>query len=202
MNVFLKIGLISSSVILGTIARADLVIEPYFGYGMSNVKAHIKSSVAVPGGADTDSSGTELSAGARLGFKFPAAFWIAADPQFGFSGSYKQKEGDKDSSFSRTQVYADLGYDVSPVRMYLGYGLMNELKSGDTKYAGGQIYKAGLDVHMFSDVALNIEYHLNNFKDVTDPSGNKYAMTDFFDKFDEQVFIIGLSFPIGMSTSR
>lgn len=189
----------SCLVMQASVAKAALLIEPYVGYGSSNIDAHVKPVTGLPNGLDTDMSLTEVSIGSRLGILFESGFWVAADPQIGLAGMRKNYDGTQDA-YTRTQVFADVGIDFGMLRLFAGYAPLNENKADGT-ISGGAGIKAGLGIQILSNVNLVAEYHSNTFEKFsgTEASGN---INDNYDKFSETGFMVGVSFPFGQADRR
>lgn len=155
----------------------------------------IKPIQSLPNGASYNDSTSELSAGARLGYKLMPGLWFATDPQLGFGGKTKPSDSRDSENVSHTQVFADIGYDFSIVRTYVGYALMNEAKIGESKYTGGTAYKIGAGFKLMSNLSFNLEYFVTGFKEVTDGSGTKVTASDYYSKLEESGFLVGFGFP-------
>ena len=176
---------------------ASWVFEPYAGYSQGKTEGHFKPVAGLPDGADVGSKFSEISAGLKLGAKASSlGLWIAVDPELGLAGMDKSDSSGNSSPYKRTQVFADLGYDFSIIRAYIGYGLLNEQKDDDTKLSGGTAIKAGVEIGLATNVALLFEYHTNDFKEGSGTNGS-FQVSDSYDSLKQSRFVVGLSLPFG-----
>lgn len=182
---------------LTSTASAGFLVEPYLGYEMETLKGTQK------GGGDLSGKGSAINLGARVGYKFGMGLWLAADPQMTMKSTFKIDDSTGDYKFARTTTWLDVGYDFPMMaRLWAGYALSNEFTitsegggtSSDTKFKGGSSMKVGLGFRLMPTVNLSFEYLMNKYKDV-ESGGATAPMTDFYDKFDDNAIVVGVSFP-------
>lgn len=175
-------------------AKADIFVEPYANYQLATFKVQ-----SVSGTTKGNANGSNL--GARIGGASNMLF-IGADYAKSFGASYKYTSGstgsgDADSS----NLYGVIGADLPLIRLWIGYGLMNELKlkvtGGDLAYSGGTHIKAGIGLNLFPMVSINVEYITDDYKKM------KYLGTESTlpvsggtQKVTSSGFTVGLSVPL------
>jgi hypothetical protein len=145
-------------------AKADLLLEPYLGFGAGTAK---NTPFGVSGSYSDTMAGTTV--GGRVGYAMPL-LWFAADYSLS-NGSFKNSEkpsgaSSVDGDYSGSNLYAVVGVKVPLLQAYAGYGLMNELtlkKGVDEKFSGGTNFKLGAGFTGLPFIALNLELLLNKY---------------------------------------
>lgn len=152
-----------AGLMMGTHAKAGILIEPYLGYGLTSVQTELTTG----GGYKFSMNAPAL--GARLGYQ-ALMFWVAAD-YMTMSGTAKVTETPPnttypDNSMTTTSLGAVAGLRVPMLRAYVGYMFMNnaieKVTNGENKYSGTAV-KGGLSFTGFPIIALNLEYIQSTF---------------------------------------
>ena len=165
----------------GSIAKADLLLEPYLGYEMG--KGDAKS------GNDLETQFTNM--GARIGYSTPLMLWFALDVNLGMSGKLKPDSGSSSAAKRTTYgVVAGLDFPIL-LRGWVGYGFTNEINDTDNsaKYKGTNT-KVGVGFTGLPFVSLNVEYIKDDFKDY-EISGNTTNAN-----LDHSSYMLSVSLPL------
>ena len=178
---------------MSSLAQAGMLIEPYLGYEMGDLKRQEKTEAEF-----TDkSSGTSF--GLRLGYKFLLP-WVALDYTSG-SGKLKTDDpGKVDSDYKKYSLGGTVGVDLPLIRGWVGYGFQNDLQiddpTNDVKFKGTYT-KFGVGLGFIPFVSLNVEYKINNF-DKLDYNGTEYKVDDQFDTLKHDTVMISISAPFNL----
>ena len=147
-----------------SVARADLLLEPYAGLETGSFTADFSTSSSLKYTA----AGAHL--GARVGIAVPLIF-VALDYDYGSLTSTVEKPTGttyEAGSLTRTSLFAEVGLKIPLLRAYLGYGLMNDWTfakatgSDDLKFKGNA-YKAGVGFSGLPFVVVWIDYMVSTF---------------------------------------
>lgn len=145
-------------------AQAGLLLEPYIGYEVGTLEADYTSG---GGTLKYDTSGVTF--GARVGYTFPAMFWVGLD--YSISSGDADVDSDPGNNYQsdtgqRSSLFAVVGIDLPILlRVYAGYGFMNEFKiddSASSTYTGSAV-KVGLGFTSLPFVSLNAEYIMSTY---------------------------------------
>ena len=185
---------------LSSAAQAGLLLEPYIGYETGGGKATYTSDAT----QSYTNKATGSTVGARVGYKLPLMFWLAADYSM-TSGSDKYEFVDSNlnesPNFNRTSLYATVGMDfVILVRGYVGYSLSNENKlkfSAGEVTAKGSAYKVGLGFTGLPFVSINAEYVKYTYTDLSGALGSG-KVSDLYSSFDNSAVMLGVSVPFNL----
>lgn len=185
---------------LSSAAQAGLMLEPYIGYEMGGGKATYTSDAT----QSYTNKATGSTVGARVGYKLPLMFWLAADYSM-TSGSdkyeYVNSALNDSPSYNRTSLYATVGMDfIVLVRGYVGYSLSNENKvkfnTGEAT-AKGSAYKVGVGFTGLPFVSINAEYVKYTYTDLSGSNGSA-KVSDLYSSFDNSAFMLGVSVPFNL----
>ena len=192
-------GLFFSIFLFGFSAHAGLMIEPYLGYQMGQVK-----SKAVGSSTEYTDNSSGATLGARLGYKFLLP-WVALDYST-WNGTAKVDpalSGGRNYDFNRTAMAIVVGADLPiGLRVYGGYGFSDSTivkstsSSPDTKFTGTHT-KAGLGFSLIPFVSLNAEYIMPTYKKVDDGTTNAELST-IYSSFSHNTVLISLSVPFSL----
>jgi len=164
-------------------ARADLLIEPYFGYGSAKQTATITGS-STPGVNGTSSvNGTDLHYGARLGYAYSM---LVAGGEYS-KGTFTVS-GFKTGHY---EIYAFAGVRL-PVLMNFLFGYVVKNDADGTGGDGG--YKATLQFRILPLVNLNLEYIDTKAKGLEPAPAGPSAGMDA--KTDTKGFGVSISLPL------
>ncbi len=141
-------------------AKAGIFVEPYAGYGLGSYDD----------GAGEKGKVSAVSLGARIGGEMNMLF-IGADVSKQMSGKIKaDNAGGTDEKFTGTQLYGVVGANLPILRLWAGYGLLNEIKMdsvlGDVTVDGGSHIKLGVGFKIIPMVSLNVEYLIEKYKKI------------------------------------
>lgn len=179
---------------ISSAAQAGILIEPYLGYEMGNVK----STSATPGSAEETDTANGVGYGLRLGYKFLIP-WVALDYTAG-SGKTKDDAG-VESDATKSALGAVVGANLPLVRFWAGYGFSNTLTfketAGDTKFKGTYT-KVGLGFGFIPFVSLNAEYIINNYNKIELPVYGERDKSEFFSSLKHDAVFISISAPFNL----
>lgn len=188
-----KLTIATLAMFLSTsIARADLMLEPYIGYE-SGQTTTIHSTLG-----DLSAKTGGLQGGLRVGYSFPLLFWTALDYSLVPSGTSRPDLIGSNYNYKRSDLYLAAGVDLPILlRVWAGYGLQNSLteqkSGGDVVHKGGTNYKLGVGLTMLPLVTVYLEMYQHKFADseangVTNYLGGNSAQ--------DGGWTLGASFPI------
>lgn len=133
------------------------MVEPYLGYSTG--------TVTVTSNSDSSSNTKHTLTGVRLGYLSPALFWGALDYVVGVGS--KVSTGSNDFDADRSNLFLDIGANLPLIRVWGGYGILNNLVIKSTgssaTYSGGSMLKLGVGTTILPLVSLNLEYITGNF---------------------------------------
>lgn len=138
------------SVAAPSVARADIMIEPFVGYHAGTVKVN------------SDETISGVGYGARLGYEF-LLLYGALDYEAD-QGTLSTSGGD--ASLNGQNIWLDLGVRLPLVRAWVGYGVQNNFGatiSGVTSTLKGTGYKAGVAFTGIPLICINLEYRMVTF---------------------------------------
>lgn len=137
--------------------------------------------------------------GLKVGYRSP----IGVDVNLGYdysNGKMEISQQDEKNKFTHQTASAQLGiHALGLMKIYLGYGFLNELKIEDSSTVQGfkllgPAYIVGLQFQVFSFLNLGVQYNLNQFNKI---DGAAYGLGDdtakYFTKIDSQDYSINLS---------
>jgi hypothetical protein len=188
--------LLLASLFLGFTAHAGVMLEPYVGYAISDIK--YKSLGATREYADTANN---AAFGARLGYKFMIP-WVAVDYMTGSGTTVADKSlvGNTNKDYTLTSIGGVVGADVPMgLRVWGGYGFSNTLTvkgangAASTKYTGSYT-KGGIGFKFIPKVSVNAEYIINKYTKY-DVGGVKGDVSSLYSTFDQNTIFISVSAP-------
>ena len=142
-RLFAILALVSVS----SVARADLLLEPYVGYFMGNSE--------ISGGYEEDFSG--LSLGGRVGFQ-SFGFMLGGD----FMTGKWEDDGNPSMDVTPTNLGVFVGYNFPILlRVYGIYGFSSKLKHETTNYSNtyeGDSIRLGVGFTGLPFISINLEY--------------------------------------------
>ena len=175
------------------VATAGVFIEPSIGYRSHTLKT-----------ADLVMTTTEIKMsspvyGLKLGYR--SMMGIDVNLAYDYSSGKAEISGAAEKNdFTQSTGSVQLGVSaLGALKIYLGYGLLNELKIAENATVGdmklsGQAYQAGLQFKLFPMVMLGLQYNLNQYKTV---SGRNFIAGEqvdtYFNKIDSQDYSISVS---------
>lgn len=178
---------------ISSFAHAGILIEPYLGYEMGDLKR------AQPLSSEFTDKLSANGMGMRLGYKFLLP-WVALDYTT-FSG--KAKNGDPaltDYDYTKSQLGAVAGVDLPLIRGWVGHGFSNNFTQkdagGDVKYTGTYT-KVGVGFGFIPFVSLNAEYIINTYEKI-DIGGTELQVKNIFDTFDHKTLLFSISAPFNL----
>lgn len=189
----MKKYLLAATLFLSSYAHAGVFAEPFLGYDDSTVSFTTKVS-----GLSASSKNSGFDYGARLGYYFGPAFWVAAEYA---GGSGKNKAGSAEGDYSKTAMSAIFGYKLKEVNLWFGYGVSDKITyKGSTSevYYSGTNMKFGFGREVAKHVAINAELLIPSYKKFGD--GTLEAnIDDAFSKYTVTGIMVSVSFPFGAS---
>lgn len=153
--------LLSITLILFTAvdAKANVFIEPYFGYEAGRAAATTTSGVD----GNANASGTAF--GARLGYAVPL-LWGAFDVVYATETTSGSTGGLTDTSAMRSSFGVVAGLKIPLLRAYAGYGFADTLRlsptSGSQTLTGSSL-KLGASFTGLPFINLNLEYIMTTY---------------------------------------
>ncbi len=172
---------------------ANYFFEPSVGYRSHTLRL---TNLAQ---SETKISMTAPVYGARLGLR--SLMGIDCNLAYEFmAGKAEYYPVVEKNNFSQKTASMQLGINaLSLMKIYLGYGFMNELRieegvlNSDLKLKGAS-YQAGLQFKFLPFVELGLQYNLNQFKNI---EGKNYLASDsveaYYSKVDSQDYSVSLS---------
>ncbi len=157
----MKLLVLALSLLVGfaSTANAGIFVEPYLGYGLGSYKFD------TTGGDKGKITGPVL--GGRIGGEM-AMLFIGGDYSMSLSNKMKSDAGGTDPDVTSSQLFGVIGANLPIIRLWAGYGLMNELKEdtvvGDITYSGGSHIKVGVGLKVIPMLSLNAEYIMSDYK--------------------------------------
>lgn len=173
-------------------SHAGLLLEPYLGYESSTLTLD-------DGSVDSGGKATGVGFGARLGYKSPVMFWVAADYSSLSGATYKGAVSTNDGKLDTTSLYLDVGVDLPILfRLWAGYGLQSKSKfAGDAGTGGDIIYesplKVGVGLTAFPIVSINVEYFTAKVKEIE--TGGSTTQGSAFKTADNKGLVVSVSAP-------
>lgn len=191
---FIRMALVSfAALAVVSTAKADILLEPYLGYGMG--KAKLETTL---GNFEWDNNNVHV--GARLGWQFLVAM-AGLDYSMPMSGKFKgTSTGANDGDYSGSTLWAFAGARLPLIRAYAGYGLMNtaEIKdtTGTTTLSGGTSMKVGGSFTGFPLIAVNVEYIMNDYKKIKSGGTESDIGSGTYTKAGGNVLFVSVSAPL------
>lgn len=184
---------------ISSLAQAGILVEPYLGYQMGDMKYTWDSAVTPYGGTSNTDKLSGTAFGLRLGYKFLLP-WVALD----YTGTTGSMKGDvlPDTDYTGTSLGVTAGVDLPIVHPYAGYGFSNQLtikgtsSSTEFKYKGTYL-KAGVGLGFIPFVDVKLEYQMNTF-DKVDTGSGEVDKSVLFSDFNYNTFMIGVSLPLNL----
>ncbi len=172
---------------------ASTFFEPSIGYRSHNLKL-----------TDLANSATEIKMatpvyGLKVGFR--SLMGIDLNLAYDYSsGKAEISPAMEKNDFSQSTASVQLGVSaLGALKIYLGYGFLNELKiqqgltSSDMNFKG-QAYQAGLQFKVFPFVNLGLQYNINQYKTI---QGKNFILGEkidtYYNKVDSQDYSLTLS---------
>jgi hypothetical protein len=149
-------------------AHADLLLEPYIGYGIGNLKADYN------GGGSLKYTVNGVNIGGRVAIALPIVYF-GLDGQYGTGSAGLSSDSAgafHSTNFTRTALFAFVGAHIPMLRAWAGYGFLNNLKfasastSPETTFKGSAI-KLGAAFTGLPVVDLNLEYIMSTYNKTT-----------------------------------
>jgi hypothetical protein len=197
MRLYIKaLAILTFVLAMAPVAKADLLVEPYIGYGLRALSYDLK---ATPG-ENTDAGGG-VTLGGRLGIAMPLV-WFAADYSI---VTYSMKNAKSapgisasDYSADNSALYGVVGIKIPFLQAYAGYGLMDQLTEkrpgGDAKFTGNAL-KFGVGFTGFPIVSLNLEYQIHTYNKYTPLNGAETDVSAGYNKYNDNVILLSVSAP-------
>ncbi len=174
-------------------SQAGIFFEPGVGYRSHTLKL-----------TDLANSPSEIKMaspvyGLRVGYRSLMGIDINLAYDYS-SGKAELIPVNEKNNFTQSTAAVQLGVSaLGALKIYLGYGFMNELKVAEGLTASnmnlrGQAYQAGLQFKLFPMVLLGLQYNLNQYKTVegkTFTIGEK--VDSYFNKLDSQDYSLSVS---------
>ena len=174
-------------------AVASAFIEPSIGY-----RSHILKLTDITS-ATTEIKMTTPVYGLKFGYSSP----LGIDLNLAYDYSAGKAEilpAAEKNDFTQTTGSVQLGVSaLGTLKIYLGYGFLNELKikqgiTTSDMNLKGQAYQAGLQFKLFSRVMLGLQYNINQYKTI---EGRNFILGEkidsYFNKVDSQDYSMTLS---------
>ncbi len=172
----MKIFITLATLLFTTLASAGILIEPQFGYILSNkysgtIGLSGPSSITLP--ADYKSTGPEY--GARLGYQ---VLGLMGGLNYGHStGKSKNSDGTTDD-LKATNIGAFVGYSAPIlVRAWLAYNFSSKTTI-DTSSIKGNSTELGLGFTGIPFLSVNFIYRMYKYTEITD-LGSTWTATNF-----------------------
>lgn len=175
------------------IARAGIMLEPYFGYHYGNLETRDTSN-----NVENDKM-SGMSYGARLGVKFIIP-WLAID-YMGSSGSATPDTSASKFDYTMSSLGGTLGLDlIFGLRLFAGYGFSHELvmkkSSADVK-GKGTYTKFGAALSPIPFFSFNVEYITFKYNKIDVGLGNGWEDLDsHYKTADNSIILATLSIPL------
>lgn len=171
-----------------TMARAGILIEPYFGYDTGDSK-----TTTVVGNIEGKDTISGPSFGLRLGYKFMIP-WIALD--YSLSEQSYDNGGKKD--WKKTSLGAVIGADIPfGLRIFGGYGFDEKFKGDGGTETSGTYTKVGLGMGLVPMVAVNLEYIMHKIEKIKNGSVEVDADT-IYSKQEYNSIFLSISAPFNL----
>lgn len=194
MSLFKTLSAVGLTFLIFTKAYAATFIEPSIGYRSHNLKL---TSVAA---TTTEVKMATPVYGLKIGYSSPLGIDLNLSYDYS-SGKAEIDSAMEKNDFTQSTASAQLGVSALGVlKIYLGYGFMNDLKikEGPTTSSDmnlkGQAYQAGLQFKVFPRIMLGLQYNINQYKTV---SGRDFVLGEkidtYFNKVDSQDYSVSLS---------
>lgn len=167
---------------------AEVLFEPFVGYRTESMTITTTSNI------DTKLSSTHPSFGLRFGYQSPLGIELNLAGEYS-SGQMSITPDNTKSDFTHQTVSAQLGVNaMGLLKIYLGYGFMNDFKLGDPSTISGftlkgTSYQAGVQIKLLPYLSVGAQYNINDYKTIegaaftSGPEIEKY-----FNKIDVQDF--------------
>jgi hypothetical protein len=143
---------VASVLCLSFSAHADILLEPYLGYGIGKIK------MTTPSASESDVSGTAI--GARVAYTIPM-FFFGLDYSMLMGKLKRTSPSSADFDMTGSGLFAVAGVQIPLIRAWAGYGLMQDFvaknASGESTTSGTAI-KFGAGFTGLPFVSLNLEY--------------------------------------------
>jgi len=195
MNRLLAVYILLVGVLIGFHANAGVLLEPFVGYDQETL------AFTDTGGTEASSTNTGLDYGARIGYRFNPAWWVAAEYAAGSGTAKSSVAGSADSTYTKNAMGAVVGYEQGSFRFWGGYGLSHALTvktaSSETKYSGTN-YKLGVGYKATGSVSVNLEYLVPQYKTINS-GGVDADMSTAYSKFNGTSTCLSVSFPFDLS---
>lgn len=175
-------------------AHAGYFFEPYLGLKTETIKlTDLASATTVINSSNIPTLGLKFGYRSLMGIDLN----LAAETTAGQATVSNQTDKIK---FSHAMGVIQLGVNaLGPVKMYLGSSFQNDFTLDDSSglqgfKLSGPSYQAGLQLKLFQQLHLGLQYNLHQFSTITGPNyaaNNK--LETFFLKNDSQDYTIYLS---------
>ena len=181
------------SVVTTAAGSSMYFFEPSVGYRSHTLRltnyANSETKIAMA----SPEYGARLGLRSLMGIDFNLAYQYTA-------GKAEYYPAAEKNNFSQKTAAVQLGINaLGLMKMYLGYGFMNELQieqgllNSDLKLKGAS-YQAGLQFKLIPFVELGLQYNVNQFKNI---EGKNYLASDavetYYNKVDSQDYSASLS---------
>ncbi len=193
MSFFRTLSAMGLTLAVFSTANAATFIEPSIGYRSHNLKL---TSITT---ATTEVKMATPVYGLKIGYSSPLGIDLNLSYDYS-SGKAEISPSMEKNDFSQSTASAQLGVSaLGALKIYLGYGFLNELKIKEGLTTSdmnlkGQSYQAGLQFKIFSRVMLGLQYNINQYKTV---SGRDFILGEkvdtYFNKVDSQDYSLNLS---------
>lgn len=182
-----------SSTLTSTASASNYFFEPSAGYRSHTLRLTDFSN------AETKITMTAPVFGARLGVRSMMGIDLNLAYEY-MAGKAEYFPLLEKNNFSQKTAAVQLGINaLSLLKIYLGYGFMNELNiepgllNSDVNLKGAS-YQAGLQFKLLSSIELGLQYNLNQFKKI---AGKNFMASDlvetYYNKVDSQDYSASLS---------
>ncbi len=180
---------------MSSAAHAGILIEPYLGYEMGDVKYQ------QIGKAEATDSTSGVSMGLRLGYKFLIPY-VALDYTTGTATG--KPDAGSDYDLTKSSLGVVVGASLPLIRAWAGYGFTNDITMKgvgglpDTKFKGGYM-KAGVGLGILPLVDINLEYKINDLKKVDLGYGaGEQDKSEVFESNKYDTIMLSVSLPFNL----
>ena len=191
-SAFALCGAVVISTLFSHQAKADLLIEPYFGAGIGEMKASYSD-----GSGDLKYNTDGINVGARIAVALPIVYFGA---DFDLQVSQAKTDSNPHSYFGNTNLtsqalFGFVGVHLPLLRAWAGYGVLDRLNFASSngysaRQFSGTAMKVGVGFTGLPFIDLNVEYIASTFTDRPSIGGAT------FDKATQGTVVFSASLPL------